>query len=321
LTVSTESAIDPYGGYRECWTVALLNAASQGAGLVFDTPAVRPMPATNQIAIPDKAHFESCGPTALAAAAYGCGHIADSEIVPSAVDGCQWLGDASVASGGTGTAQLLIYARHRGWPVHEDDRKAGDLALALAQSGHIGLSALNTAYGTGCSWNILHPQQGGGIGHWEGFGAVDGPVVEVYDMNAAREDEWNTWGTWLTFAEVLRRVGDKDGFAWMLSEIRSHGPATTLWKVLAGPEASSATLGGGEAAELVRLRAELDALKAEIATDEQAARATAAGADAVSVHLDLVASAVTAFQSHIAQTTTVTTSSTTPTPAKPLGAP
>jgi hypothetical protein len=305
----SQSAIDPYGGLRERWTVGLLDEASQGAGIVFDKPAIRPMPATNQIDLVTRAHFEACGPTTLAAGAVSVGYITLGQVVDAAVDGCRWLGEDSVAKNGTGTKQLLNYARHRGWAVHEDDRRAGTLALDLVGSGHIGISALQTAYGTGASWNTLHPQASGHIGHWEGFGAVDGPLTEG-TMDPAREESWNTWAAWEMFVELYRRVGDKDSFPWLLGLVRSDGPANALWKLLAMPEYVDPQKGGGEIGEIARLRAELDALKAEFMTDEQAEKVAAAGQAAWRKHVDDMASTSQAAHDHATSTTPITTSST-----------
>jgi hypothetical protein len=172
--------VDPYGGLRESWTVEVLNAASQEAGIVFEKPVIRQAPAVNQISLPTVAHYESCGPTAMAICAYAVGYI-DAPAV-NAVSACDWLGAEQIARSGTGTQQLLSWARNQGWAVHEDDRAAGDLDADLRAKGLIGISALDTAYGTGNLWNTLHPQAGGRIGHWEVFGAVDAPAQEVDAM-------------------------------------------------------------------------------------------------------------------------------------------
>jgi hypothetical protein len=274
------------------------------------------MPATNQILIPSKSHLESCGPVCLAAGAAAVGHIGLGDVVNAAVDCCRFLGEDSVARNGTGTGQLLTYAQHRGWAVHEDNRPAGTLALDLIGSGHIGLSALNTAYGTGSEWNTLHPQAGGRIGHWEGFGAVDGPLAEGA-MDPARENDWNTWAAWEMFVELFRRVGDKDSFPWVLGMVRDQGPACALWKLIAMPEYNDPQKGGGEAGEIVRLRAELDALKAEIANAEQAEKVAEAGQTAWQKHIDDLVAAGQAAQEHATDTTPITTSSTTSAPTPP----
>jgi hypothetical protein len=188
--------VDPYGGYREGWTQDVLNAASQDAGIVFDHPVVRAAPLTNQITLPTIAHFEACGPTAMAICAYACGLINDP--AGNAVAGCNFLGAASVAASGTGTGQLLSWAANQGWKVHQDNRPAGDLDVFLLNNGLIGTSALDTAYGTGASWNTLHPAAGGRIGHWEVFGAVSGPPVQEenlvgwMDPGPANQPGWQT---------------------------------------------------------------------------------------------------------------------------------
>jgi hypothetical protein len=308
----TQSVVDPYGGYREHWTVALLDAASQGAGVVFDTPAVRQMPAANQILLDDRAHFEACGPTCLAAGAYAVGHIESGAVTSTAIDACRFLGDDAVAAGGTSTSQLLSYARHRGWPVHEDDRKAGTLALALLQTGQVGVSALDTAYGSGASWNVLHPQAGGSIGHWEGFGAVDGPGGSDMDPNI--EETLRQFAAWETFVTALGRLADPGGFSWLLGEIRAKGYAPSLWDVLAGKEYKGS---GGLLGRLDRQQAQIDALTKQLATDEQAAKIAAAAEDALQKHVDDLSAAVASLRSSGTGGATVPTSSTTTVPQPP----
>jgi hypothetical protein len=168
--MSDDAVIDPYGGLRESWSKEVLDAASQDAGIVFDHPVARAALPVNQIALPSVAHFEACGPTAMAVCAAACGLITDP--VANILAALNFLGAASVAASGTGTQQLLSWAANQGWKVHQDNRPAGDLDEALAASGLIGISALDTAYGTGPLWNTLHPQQGGGIGHWETVGCL-----------------------------------------------------------------------------------------------------------------------------------------------------
>jgi hypothetical protein len=171
--------VDPYGGLEEDWPQSVLNAASQKATLAFLEPpaAQRPMPQINQIVFPDSAHLEICGPDTLACGAVAVGHVT------SAIDTLHELLADFRAQGwnpnnGSDLDQLLTIARRRGWAVEPLYGPAGDISAQLAAQGRIGLTALNTAYGSGALWNSLHPQAGGRVGHWEGIGAVDAAYVE-----------------------------------------------------------------------------------------------------------------------------------------------
>lgn len=176
--------IDPYGGCEEDWPQSVLNAASQGATLAFLTPpALRPTPQVNQIVFPDLAHYEICGPDTLACTAAACGHVGSAvdtlhELLADFraqrwSDGSRWDPNR-----GSNLPQLGALAERRGWPVERLYGPAGDVAASLAQQGRVGITALNTAYGSGALWNSLHPQAGGRVGHWEAIGAVNAAHAE-----------------------------------------------------------------------------------------------------------------------------------------------
>lgn len=171
--------VDPYGGCEEDWPQAVLNAASQGATLAFlEPPATqRPMPQVNQIVFPDAAHYEICGPDTLACGAVAVGHVADASSTLA-----ELLADFRAQgwnpNNGSNLKQLMTLAQRRGWGVEALTGPAGDVAAQLTAQGRVGLTALNTAYGSGALWNSLHPQAGGRVGHWEGIGAVNAAYVE-----------------------------------------------------------------------------------------------------------------------------------------------
>jgi hypothetical protein len=290
--------VDPYGGYREIWSTDILNAASQSppAGIVFDHPVVRQAPATNQIALQDKAHFEACGCVAIAIAAYACGLIDDP--VAAAIDACRFIGDDTVAKFGTDTAQLVGYAEHRGWSVRVDNRPAGELHADWAAKGLVGVMALDTAYGTGDLWNTLHPQAQGRIGHWEVGGNVNATGDAMTDDQFTQLCGWGaftqfvvhlgrppeTVPVWQARADRIKEIGFTNSM-WELTGGEGRQSGGLLGKV-AGLDArviaveqhlASITAAGGAAYDPTPVQAEVDRIVKELA-DLHAALAAGAAA-------------------------------------------
>lgn len=167
----TDTTIDPYGGFQEEWSVDVLNTASQDATIAFTHKAIRPMPRVNQITFPDAAHFEICGFDVLSCCAYAVGYIEDvAETLRVVLADARSLGYDP--GKGSDKGELMTLAARRGWDVVSVPGHAGDVAQQLATQDQVGLTALNTAYGTGAQWNVLHPAAQGNVGHWEGIGAV-----------------------------------------------------------------------------------------------------------------------------------------------------
>jgi hypothetical protein len=269
VVVANDAILDPYHGLRESWSAELLNAASQSppSGIVFDHAVVRQAPATNQIALPDRAHLEACGPVAMAISAYACGLIDDP--VAAAIRGCAWIGDDTVAKFGTDTAQLIGWAAHEGWPVHADNRPAGELDADWAAHGLIGVMALDTAYGTGALWNTLHPQAQGRIGHWEVGGNVNA-TMGGYAMDAAKETSLDQFDAWVAFVLIMGRQMDSPTFNWGDS-VTTKTPSQLIWDLLQSPEFTDPVNGGGLLGHIARQDAALAHLTAQLSADEQAA--------------------------------------------------
>jgi len=308
--------VDPYGGLREQWPVAVLNGASQRSNIVFRKPAIRAMPVIDQKTFPDAAHFEICGFDELCSCAYAVGYIDDAPGTLAKV-----LADARSLgynpATGSNTAELLKLAARQGWDCYEDDTASGDLDQKLLAAGQVGLAALNTAYGSGALWDTLHPRTaadtGRTIGHYEGIGAVNGGS---YQMNPAKEESLDQEAAWKTFEGVLGRNADPASFAWALGVARmSH--TDLLWAMINGPEYKAS---GGLLGWMARTDAELAAIKAELALDEaQLAKVAAAGQAAVDQHVGDATAAVARLQAEMAEIAAAASGVTasTPPPAAP----
>jgi len=265
-TVAEQTTIDPYGGFEEEWSIDLLNSASQNATIAFTMPAVRPMPQLNQITFPDAAHDEICGFDCLCCAAYAVGVVDDYVGSLHAV-----LADARRLgydpNRGSDLDELMGLAQRQGWSVEPVTGRAGDVAAQLVATGRVGLTALTTTYGTGANWNVLHPQAGGRIGHWEGVGAVNATSTGGSDMDPAKEETLNQLVAWQIYEAVLGRIADKDGFAWALGVARKSY-TDLLWAVVNGDEYKAT---GGLLGRLAAMEARIDALAQLVARDDATA--------------------------------------------------
>ncbi|GAC1585237.1 MAG: hypothetical protein NVS3B24_24310 [Candidatus Dormibacteria bacterium] len=176
MTDPLEPTVNPYHGWREQWSLSLLNEAGQRQTIAFVGRVVRDTPNRDQKTYPDVAHNELCGYVAMACCAYAVGLIND---VDAGI--AELLADArSIGldpARGAWLSWLTTLAARRGWPVETLWEQAGDLDVSLALAGRVGITLLNTAYGLGAQWDDLHPAVGGPIGHWEAIGALSGPVA------------------------------------------------------------------------------------------------------------------------------------------------
>lgn len=196
----TNTVIDPYGGFVEVWSTDVLNGASQqpSATLALPGKVIRPSPRINQITFPDADHYEICGFDCLVCGAYAVGLIDDPIAELHAV-----LADARFLKynpgKGSDLPELARLAQRRGWNVINVPGRSGSIATQLEAQCMIGLTALNTHYGTGLQWNVLHPQTGGNVGHWECIGATTAAAPPEDDdamtLDHARLHamEWYTW--------------------------------------------------------------------------------------------------------------------------------
>jgi hypothetical protein len=277
-----EPTIDPYGGFQESWPSDLLDASSQRSNLVFTDRVVRSMPRIDQITFPDAAHFEICGYDIIACCAYSTGHTDDAvgTLRDLLADG-RYLGYHPER--GSNTTQLATLCGRRGWPVTQDISPAGQLGLRLEATHQVACMALNTHYGTGSLWNVLHPEAGGNVGHYEGGGDVTGGYV----VDAAKEEGMAQKDAWTIFEGVLGRIADPDSFAWALGQARVN-PVTLLWAVIQGEEF---TKGGGLLGRIASLQAQVDALKAGLT----GATVDSAGEAAQNAHMAAVDAAVQAI--------------------------